>query len=232
MSSPGLPGVVISVLNDAVSLKKILPSLTEFFDEIVVVDNHSDDDCREICQKFAVKHIFPKSQQRLARGQCWNEGASQIQSDTVLFLHVDTVISKKAVEHLKSTWSENLWDYSCFKIQFDENSIKFRILEWFSNFRSRSLKIIYGDQGFCIRKQVFDAIGGFPNEYLLEDLKINRFLRRYRFCFINFPIFPSTRKFHQVGFFRYLFLMNQVLLLNFFGIETKRIYQIYYSNPR
>ena len=232
MPSSDLPGVVISVYNDAEALNRVLPTLISFFEEIVVVDNHSEDDCIGVCRAFGVKHMRPPPHEHLSRGQCWNEGVAQIQAEAILFLHVDISISAQAVAQLKSVWHDNLCDYSCFRIRFKENAFKFRVLEWFSNFRSRTLKIIYGDQGFCIRKQVFEAIGGFPNAYLLEDLKINRFLRPYRFYFINIPIHPSSRKFHQIGFFRYLFLMNQVLLLNLFGINTKKIYQLYYSRPR
>ncbi len=229
MPSVGLPGVVISVYNDAEALSRLLLTLTSLFEEIVVVDNHSEDDCLSVCHEFAVKYIQPPPRMRFSRGQCWNAGATEIKSESLLFLHVDTSISLQAVAQLKTVWHENHCDYSCFRIRFEEKAFKFRILEWVSNFRSRTLKIIYGDQGFCIRAEIFETIGGFPNEYLLEDLKINRFLRPYRFSFINSPIHPSSRKFHQIGFFRYLFLMNQILLLNLCGISTKKLHQRYYS---
>ena len=232
MPSSGLPGVVISVYNDAEALGRVLPTLTPLFEEIVVVDNHSEDECAQVCQQFAVPCIHPAPHAALTRGQCWNEGASHIQAEAILFLHVDTSLSPQAVEHLKSLWDSHQCDYSCFRIRYHETAFKFRALEWFSNFRSRRLHIIYGDQGFCIRKTVFETIGGFPDEYLLEDLKINRALKPYRFSFINRAIHPSSRKFHHIGFFRYLLLINKVLLLNLLGISTQKMYQLYYSRLR
>ncbi|MBF0286379.1 MAG: glycosyltransferase [SAR324 cluster bacterium] len=223
-----LPGVVISVYNDAEALRQTLPTLVNLFEEIIIVDNQSQDDCETICQQHSLKHIRPPADTHWSRGQCWNHGAAHVQSDSILFLHADTVISREAVDHLRTAWTNGEIDYSCFRICFQEDSLKFRIIEQISNSRSRFLKVVYGDQGLCVRKKVFKAIGGFPEEYLLEDLKINRYLRKYPFCFINSPIFPSSRKFHQTGFYRYLLLMNVVLLLNLLGMSTKRIYQLYY----
>ena len=226
-----LPGVVISVHNDAKALTRTLPELTACFEEIVIVDNHSSDECKQICRQYHVKRIEVPADVLYSRGQCWNTGAARIQAGSVLFLHADTLIPTRSVEALRSHWGEDNFDYSCFRIQFPENSRKFRVLEKFSNARSRYLKIIYGDQGLCVRKHVFEAIGGFPHEYILEDLKINRFLKPYSFRFIDAPIFPSSRKFHQLGFYRYLWLMNKVLLLNFLGMSSKKIYHLYYSRP-
>ena len=225
------PAVVISVFNDAEALRVLLSSLIPFFAEIVVVDNHSTDDCAQICHSATIPHIVPPDE-AFTRGQCWNLGAAHLQAEAILFLHVDTHLPQEAVAHLQTLWRENTCDYSCFQIRFQEPSFKFRVLEHVSNFRSRHLKIIYGDQGFCIRKSVFRAIGGFPEEPLLEDLKINQWLRPYRFQFIAETIFPSSRKFHQMGFFRYLFLIQQVLLLNLLGVSTQKLAQIYYSRPR
>ncbi len=226
-----LPGVVISVRNDAQALTRTLPELTACFEEIVIVDNHSSDECQQVCRQFSVKRIEVPAEVFFSRGQCWNTGAAHIQAESVLFLPADTLISAQAVEALRSLWREVRCDYSCFRIRFPENSWKFRLLEKFSNARSRYLKIIYGDQGLCVRRHVFEAIGGFPQEYILEDLKINHFLKPFSFRFINAPIFPSSRKFHQLGFYRYLWLMNKVLLLNFLGMSSKKIYQLYYSRP-
>lgn len=227
-----LPGVVVSVHNDAAALRQALPALTALFEEIIVVDNHSTDDCAQVCQQFVVTRLMPATKPPLTRGQCWNLGAVHVQSDTILFLHADATIPKEAMVRFKNVWQQNFCDYSCFQIRFQEHSLKFRILEQVSNFRSRFLKIVYGDQGLCIRKKVFEALGGFPNEYLLEDLKMSRHLRKYRFHFVSSPIFPSSRKFHEIGFYRYLFLINQVLLLNLLGVSTKKIYQLYYSRSK
>lgn len=222
-----LPGVVIAVYNEANTLQRNLPSLVSQFKEIIIVDNHSEDNSVEICRDFPVKLVQPPH--RFSRGQCWNLGARHITSDNILFLHIDTCIPAETLKHGQRLWKDSHWDYSCFRIRFGEHSLKFRLLEMISNFRSRKLKIIYGDQGLCVRKTIFQKIDGFPNVYLLEDLKINRYLRPYRFHYIDSPIHPSARKFQQIGFYRYLWLMNKILFLNWIGIETKTIYRLYYK---
>jgi GT2 family glycosyltransferase len=37
------------------------------------------------------------------------------------------------------------------------------INRWGVHFRSRILKVPFGDQGFCIRKDMFQILGGFPD---------------------------------------------------------------------
>jgi len=225
-----LPGVIIAVRNEAETLAKNLPTLVNLFQEIVIVDNWSEDHSAEICQSFPVTWVRPETQ--LKRGACWNEGAQYILSSYLLFLHIDTHLSPEAILAWQKTWEPHSCDYSCFRIRFPETSFKFRFIEAISNFRSRRLRIVYGDQGLCVRKSVFDAVGGFPDEYLLEDLKISQRLKSssYQFRFIDSPIIPSSRKFHKLGFIRYLGLMMGVLILNWFGVDTQTIYRLYYKN--
>ncbi|MBF0236452.1 MAG: glycosyltransferase [SAR324 cluster bacterium] len=222
-----LPGVVVAVKNEAGYLIKNIPCWLRHFDEIVVVDNGSTDQTTAIVTNFPIRYI--RFEQPLKRSQCWNEGAKAIQSEHVLFLHGDVTVPGSAVDALSSLWENQSIDYSCFRIHFPENSFNFRWLEMISNFRSRYLKLIYGDQGMCIRKSVFEQIGGFPEEFLLEDLKINKKLRHYHAGFVEAPIFPSSRKFHKLGFFNYLWLMNKILFLNALGTDTQKIYQLYYN---
>ncbi|MGK5092138.1 glycosyltransferase [Deltaproteobacteria bacterium TL4] len=224
------PGVVIVIYNEEEVLQQNLPRLTSLFEEIVIVDNHSQDNSPHICRSFPVTYYKPPFP--LTRGECWNVGAGFIQAAFILFLHSDTLVSPEALQAWQSTWETDHCDYSCFKIHFKETHFKFRMLEAFSNARSRFLRIIYGDQGLCVRKSIFQQLGGFPKVYLLEDLKMSKPLKAFRFRFIPHPISPSSRKFHKLGFIRYLLLMYQVLFLNLCGVDTEKIYQLYYQKPR
>jgi glycosyltransferase involved in cell wall biosynthesis len=221
-----LPGVVIVTYNEAAILRETLSALVEQFQEIIVVDNVSKDETVSICEGLPVTLI--RLSQPLSRGQCWNQGAALIQSDTILFLHADVMLPSPAIQRWKQVWEKNEWDYSCFQIRFPESSFRFRLIEWCSNTRSRYLRVIYGDQGLCVKKSVFEEIQGFPEEYLLEDLKISQRLRPFRFVYLNSTIHPSSRKFHQLGYWRYLFLMLKILILNGVGVPTEKLREVYY----
>ena len=228
-----LPSVIIAIQNEALVLEQNLLRFTEQFEDLIVVDNHSIDQSVAICQRFPqVTLISPPPEERWTRGKCWNEGAKHASSPFLLFLHIDSEIPAPALQAWQQCWQSEKVDYSCFQIQFPETEIKYRTLEAISNFRSRYLRIVYGDQGLCIRNTVFQQIGGFPEIPILEDLKINSFLRPYRFQFITSCIFPSSRKFHQIGFFRYLLLMNQVLFLNWLGRDLHQIQKLYSQSPK
>ena len=45
-----LPGIVIPAYNDAKALQQNLPHFKKHFKELVIADNHSQDNCGEICQ--------------------------------------------------------------------------------------------------------------------------------------------------------------------------------------
>lgn len=225
-SIPPTIGVVLVVYNDNWSLQQLLPQLTSSFSEIVVVDNQNQATCQAICQQHAVSYLSLEAP--VPRGQCWNIGAAQIQAEAILFLPVDTKIPPQSIERLKQIWQAGNVDYSCFKIRFDKEAFRYRGLEQFSNFRSRYLRFVYGDQGLCVKKSVFQAIRGFPEVYFLEDLKINRKLKGYRFYWIEEPLRPSVRKFEKEGFGNYIGLCIQILFLNFIGIDNYTLYQKYY----
>lgn len=220
--------LIIAVRNDAPALEQHLKTWCDWFDEVIVVDNHSTDHTQEILAQFPAKKLRPPP--AASRAHCYNLGAQHAQSDCLLFWHADCDMPQSSFAAFKRAWQTQQPDYSCFRIEFKAEPFWYRCLESISNFRSRSLRIVYGDQGLCVKKTVFEVVGGYPEEFLLEDLKINKKLKLYRFHFINQPIYPSIRKFIKLGFFNYLLLMNQIIILNWLGVNSKTLHGMYYSS--
>jgi len=46
------------------------------------------------------------------------------------------------------------------------------------NLRSRLTVIVAGDQAIFVRKSVFEQLGGFPVQPLMEDIELSRRLKR------------------------------------------------------
>jgi GT2 family glycosyltransferase len=64
--------------------------------------------------------------------------------------------------------------------------------------RSRGLGLPYGDQGFGVRRDVFDAVGGFPDIPLMEDVAFARACRRLgRVCRLPPEIRTTARRFER-----------------------------------
>jgi hypothetical protein len=65
---------------------------------------------------------------------------------------------------------------ACFRLRFDREHPMLRLYAWCSRFDS--VWTTFGDQGYLIRRSVFEAVGGFPNWPLFEDVELPRRVRR------------------------------------------------------
>lgn len=117
------------------------------------------------------------------RGGQLNRGAAATDSAALLFVHSDC--------RLPSGWhgavSRALEDpgtaLACFRLRTvpsspDAPSALRRLLLETLDLRSRGWRLPYGDQGFAVRREVFDQVGGFPEIPLMEDLAFARACRR------------------------------------------------------
>jgi hypothetical protein len=67
--------------------------------------------------------------------------------------------------------------------------------------RSRITRIPYGDQGIFIKKQMFDAMGGFKNIPIMEDIDLMLRIRKKRGKIILVPsqVKTSARRWEKEG---------------------------------
>lgn len=74
-----------------------------------------------------------------------------------------------------------------------------------ANLRSRFLRLPFGDQGWLLRRDTFDSLGGFDEQFGLgEDLDFIRRARRagIRLCRQDAVIASSARKYRERGWLR------------------------------
>jgi hypothetical protein len=74
-----------------------------------------------------------------------------------------------------------------------------------ANIRSRLLGLPYGDQGFCISKNLFNKIGGYPEDVPYgEDLLFIRLAKRAGIKLNRVPskLLTSARKYKQYGWLK------------------------------
>ena len=85
-----------------------------------------------------------------------------------------------------------------FSLEFDDGHPLLRFYSLFS--RINHILFTYGDQGLFMRKEVFQAVGGFRNIPIMEDVDIQRRLRRTgRFVKIREPVTTSARRYRARG---------------------------------
>ena len=77
------------------------------------------------------------------------------------------------------------------------------------NARSRLTGIATGDQGIFVERALFDAIGGYPEQPLMEDIELSRRLKRAAgapLC-LRQRIVTSGRRWERDGTWRTIFAM-------------------------
>jgi rSAM/selenodomain-associated transferase 2/rSAM/selenodomain-associated transferase 1 len=177
--------VVIPVLDEAARLRALLPQLLGMrgIAEVIVADGGSRDASAEIAQRYPeVKWVdAPRG-----RGPQQNAGARAASGEVLLFLHADVRLPDDAAAHVRRALDDRRVVAGAFRTwtvrdEVDERAARSRIpgaLLHLADLRSRYTGLPYGDQAIFVRREAFDAVGGFPEQPLFEDLELSRRLRR------------------------------------------------------
>jgi hypothetical protein len=88
-----------------------------------------------------------------------------------------------------------------------------RGIELTANIRSRYLRLPYGDQALFLRKEPFDAVGGFPETAVAEDLFfVRRVSKLGRIAIAPADALTSGRRWKELGVLKTTFI-NQLILI-------------------
>jgi hypothetical protein len=101
------------------------------------------------------------------------------------------------------------------------------------NLRSRWTGICTGDQALFVRRHIFEALGGYPDIPLMEDVEISRRLRRAgRLSALRARVTTAARKWEREGVTRTIVLMWGLRLLYACGVSPERLHRWYYPALR
>ncbi|MEX0386377.1 TIGR04283 family arsenosugar biosynthesis glycosyltransferase [Spiribacter onubensis] len=99
------------------------------------------------------------------RGPQMNAGAWSSSGDYLWFLHADSRLTPGSMEALQQAIDREPGELFYFDLAFRDGSPWLMSLSSLgANLRSRWLKVPFGDQGFCIARERFHSIGGFPED--------------------------------------------------------------------
>ena len=228
--SPTL-SVVIPVLREARNLQALLPGLRARCPgaEVIVVDAGSDDGTPDVVARFPEARfvVGPRG-----RARQMNAGARLATAHTLLFLHADTRLPEGAAEAIRAALADAAVVGGRFDVQFDNRSLAFRMIAGLMNARSRLSGISTGDQAIFVRRLTFEAIGGYPDIPLMEDVELTRRLkRRGRLACLRLRVTTAARKWEREGVTRTIVLMWALRLLHFLGVGPARLHRLYYGVP-
>jgi len=118
-----------------------------------------------------------------------------------------------------------------FDVRFDTTRPTFRLIATMMNLRSRLSGIATGDQAIFVRRPIYDALGGFPDIPLMEDVAFSRRLKRQgRLACLKLRVTTSARKWQQEGAVRTILLMWTLRFLYFAGVQPARLHRWYYGD--
>jgi rSAM/selenodomain-associated transferase 2 len=220
--------IVIPALNEAVNLSRLLPDLARGCPgaDIVVVDGGSGDDTAAVVARLPGPRLLESARGRAVQ---MNHGAREARGDTLLFLHADTRLPDGAARAIEQTLAEPGVVGGRFDVRFDNERTLFRVIAWFMNTRSRASGICTGDQAIFVRRADFEAVGGYPDIPLMEDIELSRRLkRRGKLRALRLRVTTSARKWEREGPLRTIGLMWALRFLHFCGVAPARLHRWYY----
>jgi rSAM/selenodomain-associated transferase 2 len=198
--------IVIPVLNEAPSIGASLACLEPLRErgvEVIVVDGCSDDDTVLQAQPCAdVVMDAPRG-----RARQMNAGAASAQAAILLFLHADTQLPPGADGLIReAVEAGGVWGR--FDVRIVGQHPMLRVVAALMNWRSRLTGLATGDQAMFVRRDVFERLGGFPDQPLMEDIELSQRLRRLaRPVCIPQQVATSGRRWETRGVWRTIFLM-------------------------
>lgn len=175
MTRPAL-SIVVPVLNEAATIRSVLQALVPLRmrgAQVIVVDGTSEDDTLALAQPLADQVV----QGSRGRSRQMNAGAALAQGSVLLFLHADTILPDDA-DALVMAAMEAGAVWGRFDVRIDGHSPVLVLVATLMNLRSRLSGIATGDQAIFVRRATFEALGGFPDQPLMEDIELSKRLRR------------------------------------------------------
>ncbi|GAB5361479.1 hypothetical protein AAMO2058_000716600 [Amorphochlora amoebiformis] len=237
--------VVIPTYNEEELVERCVRSIRDAFEyegkgsggegSIVVTDGGSRDGSVAAAKKAGAIVIETKPDDKRGRGPCLHRGAMGSPSECLVFvfLHVDCLMPKTFFKDLETYW------YSCkaspqigfCRIKFTREGFWMWLFEMLG--RIDSVFSNFGDQGIIVSRDLYNRVGGFRSQVLLEDVQFFRDARPLVDKIHKFPITlsVSARKFDERGPLTY-FIQCCVVLSLYVGLgwSPKRLAKLY-NNP-
>ncbi len=218
-------GVVIPTLDEERSLPALLDDLRELGMSVpldVVVADGGSVDGTWVCAAAAGVRVLGAPR---GRARQLNAGARAVRGDWLLFLHADVRLAIEAQRALvAAVQSASGLDAAVFRFAIDLPWFWKRFIELGQRMREALCGLPYGDQGLLVRRELFEAVGGYPDIPLMEDVAIIRRLR-LRTAIRRLPaaLPTSGRRYRRGGVLRTWLEHTALITLYSAGVSPHRL---------
>ena len=236
--------IIIPVLNEAGNLAHLFTNINKLNpkpQQVILIDGGSTDDSIDIIRSFINKLMsyndckidWQMTESKAGRALQMNIGAALAIGEILLFLHADTRLPIDAIENISEALKRAEWGR--FDVQIDSRQLMLKLVSQMINWRSTLSGIATGDQAIFISQSLFDQIGGYPNQALMEDVELCKQLKGKNLKGIAKPaclknkVITSARRWQQHGTWRTILLMWHLRFDYWRGVSADNIKQRYYK---
>lgn len=158
--------------------------------EIIFVDGESTD---RTLEKLSPEFRLIRTQK--SRSAQMNAGALASHGDVLFFLHCDSELPDRPLEQIREVMRDH--QAGCFGIAFHSRNFFMFTCRVISNHRIRDRKVMFGDQGIFIDRELFFEAGMFPEIPVMEDYQLSLTLkeRGVKLGITRKRIYTSDRRF-------------------------------------
>ena len=219
--------IIMPVLNEGEGIAAALDALAvlrALGTEVMVVDGGSRDATIQRARLRADRVIAAPR----GRGLQMNAGADKASGDVLLFLHADTRLPADADHVVLNGLERSGRVWGRFDAEIEGQSPLLVVIAWLMNLRSRLTGIATGDQAMFVRRDAFQAAGGFAAIPLMEDIELCKRLRRVsRPLCLRERVVTSGRRWEKDGVLNTVVLMWRLRLAYFLGADPKALARRY-----
>ena len=221
--------VILPVLNEEQRLGQRLAELAALgpdMGEVLVVDGGSTDATVTRAREYPGATVLSAPRGRASQ---MNAGAEAARGDVLLFLHADVALPPDAPRHITTALEDSRVVAGAFKTWTvdDVGRSRLGLLLHLADLRSRYTRYPYGDQALFVRAEAFRAVGGFPQQPLMEDLELSQRLWKLgRIRTVDARVTVSGRRFLARPVF-YFLAINGFPLLYKLGVSPHTLLRLY-----
>lgn len=225
---PTALAIVMPVLDEAGAIVATLEALAPWRRQgvrVIVVDGGSRDATVALCAG-RVDTVLASAP---GRARQMNTGASAAgQAQALLFLHADTRLPADALPAVLAALAPGAAQWGRFDVHISGRSALLPLIGWMMNWRSRLTGIATGDQAIFVQRTAFEAVGGYADQPLMEDIELSKRLRRLgAAACLRQRVVTSGRRWDSRGPWRTVLLMWRLRWLYWLGRPAEELARAY-----
>ncbi len=227
MTGSPLVSILVPTLDEARELPSLLDALGALPGrwELVVADGGSSDATAALARAHSAAPIVLEAGG--GRAAQLNAAARRATGDVLLFLHADSRLPCDAYASLAEAFRTPGVAGGNFALRFDGDGAFERVLGAVYRFQRRH-GYYYGDSSVWLRRETYDALGGYREIPIMDDYDLVRRLERFgRTRCLPGPATTSARRWRAMGIARTVLAWFLIRWLYIGGVSPQRLVRLY-----